>query len=84
MKTKSTLLFFGLLFGSVNSYAQTSTIKGMVVDSLTSQGEPYVTIRVYKERKSDNPLAMWVTNMDGTFAHTVNGQGHQRGRDRLR
>lgn len=50
MKTKSTLLFFGLLLGSVNSYAQTSTIKGMVVDSLTSQGEPYVTIRVYKER----------------------------------
>ena len=76
MKTKSTLLFFGLLLGSVNSYAQTSTIKGMVVDSLTSQGEPYVTIRVYKERKSDKPLAMWVTNMDGTFAHTVNGQGH--------
>ncbi|WP_278795069.1 outer membrane beta-barrel family protein [Hoylesella nanceiensis] len=76
MKTKSTLLFFGLLFGSVNSYAQTSTIKGMVVDSLTSQGEPYVTIRVYKERKSDKPLAMWVTNIDGTFAHTVNGQGN--------
>ena len=76
MKTKSTLLFFGLLLGSVNSYAQTSTIKGMVVDSLTSQGEPYVTIRVYKERKSDKPLAMWVTNIDGTFAHTVNGQGN--------
>lgn len=76
MKTKSTLLFFGLLFGSVNSYAQTSTKKGMVVDSLTSQGEPYVTIRVYKERKSDKPLAMWVTNIDGTFTHTVNGQGN--------
>lgn len=76
MKTKNTLLFFGLLFGSVNSYAQTSTIKGMVVDSLTSQGEPYVTIRIYKERKSDKPLAMWVTNIDGTFAHTVNGQGN--------
>ena len=76
MKTKSTLLFFGLLLGFVNSYAQTSTIKGMVVDSLTSQGEPYVTIRVYKERKSDKPLAMWVTNIDGTFAHTVNGQGN--------
>ena len=76
MKTKSTLLFFGLLFGSVNSYAQTSTIKGMVVDSLTSQGEPYVTIRVYKERKSDKPLAMWVTNIDGKFTHTVNGQGN--------
>lgn len=76
MKTKNTLLFFGLLFGSVNSYAQTSTIKGMVVDSLTSQGEPYVTIRVYKERKSDKPLAMWVTNIDGTFTHTVNGQGN--------
>ena len=76
MKTKNTLLFFGLLFGCVNSYAQTSTIKGMVVDSLTSQGEPYVTIRVYKERKSDKPLAMWVTNIDGTFAHTVNGQGN--------
>ena len=76
MKTKSTLLFFGLLLGSVNSYAQTSTIKGMVVDSLTSQGEPYVTIRVYKERKSDKPLAMWVTNIDGTFTHTVNGQGN--------
>ena len=76
MKTKNTLLFFGLLFGSVNSYAQTSTIKGMVVDSLTSQGEPYVTIRVYKERKSNKPLAMWVTNIDGTFTHTVNGQGN--------
>lgn len=75
MKTRNTLFLLGLLLSSINAYGQTSTIKGIVVDSLTSTGEPYVTIRVYKERKNDKPVAMWVTNIDGTFAHRVNGQG---------
>ncbi|WP_051617587.1 TonB-dependent receptor domain-containing protein [Prevotella sp. HUN102] len=55
--------------------AQTTTITGELVDSLTRETEPFATVRVYKNGKSDKPVAMFVTDENGKFSQTVSGQG---------
>lgn len=52
-----------------------TTIKGTVVDSLTHDGEPHVTIRVYKKASEEHPTAMFATDLDGRFSHAVKGNG---------
>ncbi len=42
----------------VTAHGQTSTISGVLLDSLTHEGEPYATIRVYKGKKSETPVDM--------------------------
>lgn len=60
---------------AMTTHGQTSTIAGELVDSLTHEAEPYATIRVYKGRKSEKPVAMSVTGQDGKFSQKVTGQG---------
>ena len=55
--------------------AQKTIVKGVVIDSLTQEGEPFATIRIYKQGNREKPVAMNVTDMDGVFAQEVNGMG---------
>ena len=52
-----------------------STIKGQVVDSLTNEGEPYATVRVFRQKNTKEPVAMSVSDIDGNFSQTINGKG---------
>ena len=61
---------------AITAHGQTSTISGVLLDSLTHEGEPYATIRVYKGKKSETPVAMSVTAEDGKFSQKVTGQGN--------
>lgn len=74
MKLKIILSAAMLAISTLAASAQT-TIKGTVVDSLTHEGEPYVTIRVYKKASEEHPTAMFVTDLSGAFSHTVKGSG---------
>lgn len=58
----------------ISAQAQT-TIKGVVVDSLTNEGEPYATIRISKQNQEDKPVTMAVTDLEGKFAPVVKGNG---------
>ena len=57
------------------SQAQKATVKGVLVDSLSLEGEPYATIRVFRAGKADKAVAMSVTDMDGRFEQEVPGKG---------
>lgn len=59
----------------ISAQAQT-TIKGVVVDSLTNEGEPYATIRISKQNQEDKPVTMAVTDLEGKFAPVVKGNGN--------
>ena len=76
MRKYKLFVTFGLLTMSVAVHGQTSTISGVLLDSLTHEGEPYATVRVYKGKKSDKPVAMSVTAIDGKFSQQVTGQGN--------
>ena len=51
-------------------YAQNTTspfytLKGVLLDSLTLEGEPYATIRIVKKSQPDKAVKMAVTDMQG-------------------
>ena len=77
---KATMKIFGWMVGmlvmaTASVSAQKTIVKGVVIDSLTQQGEPFATIRIYKQGDREKPVAMNVTDMDGVFAQEVNGKG---------
>ena len=51
------------------------TVKGIVVDSVSKEGEPYATISITRKDKPDKAVKMGVTKKDGRFSETINGKG---------
>lgn len=77
---KNQLGCIGMLVGIMLSVplvgqAQKTMVKGLLLDSLTHEGEPFATIRIYPQRNTDKPVAMTVTDMDGWFEQEVSGKG---------
>lgn len=64
-----------LLICILSANAQT-TIKGILVDSLTNEGEPYATVRISNEKSKDKPVAMVLTDVDGKFTSAVSASGN--------
>ena len=63
------------LLATAGVQAQKTIVKGVVLDSLTQEGEPFATIRIYKQGNHEQPVAMNVTDMDGLFSQEVQGKG---------
>ena len=47
-------------------------IKGILLDSLTKEGEPYATIKIVKKEAPEHALKMLVTDMKGHFQEKEN------------
>lgn len=54
---------------------QETTVKGVLMDKGLGESEPYATIRVFKHGKTDNPVAMFLTDGEGRFKQEVKGEG---------
>lgn len=52
------------------------TVKGIVTDSVSNEGEPYATISIAKKEKPGKAVKMAVTKKDGRFSEKVNGKGN--------
>lgn len=48
------------------------TVKGILLDSLTQEGEPYATIKIVKKSAPDKPVKMAVTDNRGKFQEKFN------------
>lgn len=55
--------------------AQSTTISGELVDSLTHETEPFATIRIFKSKISEKPAYMLVADENGKFSQVVQGSG---------
>lgn len=75
MKLLTSLLLIGCCAVSTNTLAQTVSVKGLLVDSLTHAAEPGATVRLYKNSTDTKPIGMAVTDADGHFNLPVNGKG---------
>ena len=51
-------------------------VKGILLDSLTQEGEPYATIKIVKKEAPAKALKMLVTDMKGQFQEKVPGTGN--------
>lgn len=72
MKHRLMLLLLFIFAASATGLAQKSvnssfTIKGVLLDSLTREGEPYATIRITKKNAPDKVVKMAVTGSNGQF-----------------
>lgn len=74
MKRFLTILSFALTIATMAT-AQTNTIKGVLTDSISGETEPYATVRVFQDNKTDKPVAMSVTDADGRINQQVEGTG---------
>lgn len=77
MKNKLLLLLLLMVFTSTASLAQQAapssfTIKGILLDSLTKDGEPYATIKIAKKEAPAKAVKMAVTDMKGRFQEKMN------------
>lgn len=61
-----------------NLSAQETKIQGIVVDSLTREGEPYATIRIYKAGDNEKPVSMGTTDLEGRFRQELKRPGNYR------
>lgn len=77
MKHRLILLLLFVFTTAAASWAQQSvnpsfTIKGVLLDSLTQEGEPYATIKITKKNVPDKALKMAVTGVNGKFQEKLN------------
>lgn len=78
MKIKCPLLLIMLVISSLvaaQNAAPPFQIKGVLLDSLTQEGEPYATIKIVKKEEPAHALKMLVTDMKGKFQEKVPGTG---------
>lgn len=80
MRIKWTVLLCMMLWASGITVAQNTAspsfqIKGVLLDSLTQEGEPYATIKIVKKQVPSQALKMLVTDMKGKFQEKVSGSG---------
>ena len=73
------LLIFFLASIPVGMHAQKSqssySVKGVLVDSLTNEGEPYATIRISLSETPTKPLRLAVTSDNGKFNEKLESPG---------
>lgn len=71
---KRTLLMIIALSAALTLSAQT-TVKGVVLDSLTRTGEPAAILQFFKAGSPEQPVAYTTTSEDGTFSKDLEGIG---------
>ena len=79
MKIKCPLLLIMVVVSSLvaaQNAAPLFQIKGVLLDSLTQEGEPYATIKIVKKEAPAHALKMLVTDMKGKFQEKVPGTGN--------
>ena len=51
-------------------------VKGVLIDSLLNESEPYATIRITRKQAPENPVKLAVTNEKGQFNEKLTEAGH--------
>lgn len=75
---RTALLLLAAVNTAIAAMAQTQgqvTVKGMLADSLTGEGEPYATIRIAAKAEPGKALKMGLTGKDGKFAQQISARG---------
>ncbi|MBQ4174849.1 MAG: hypothetical protein II597_08645, partial [Prevotella sp.] len=64
---KILISFMTMLFMATSIMAQNTTVSGVLVDKSLGEGEPFATIRVFKQNTKEMPVAMFLTDENGRF-----------------
>ena len=74
---KKIIVILVSLFAATAAFAQSheTVVKGVVLDSLTREGEPAAVIEFYEMANTDKAVAFTTTDVDGNFSHTFTLKG---------
>ena len=75
MKQVRLLFVMMMLTISAVVMAQTTTVKGVLMDKTLGESEPFATIRVFKAGKKDKAVTMFLTDENGQFSKEVKVKG---------
>ena len=73
---KKTFIILIALFIGLAVNAQPRTVKGIILDSLTREGEPAAILQFFKVDDDSKAVAFTTTAEDGTFSHTFDVKGN--------
>lgn len=69
-KVKLVVMLLFLYWGAMAQGTQKTTVKGMVLDSLTRAGEPAAILQFYRLPDMEKPVAFTTTDEEGKFSHS--------------
>ena len=69
-KVKLVVMLLFLYLGAMAQGTQKTTVKGMVLDSLTRAGEPAAILQFYRLPDMEKPVAFTTTDEEGKFSHS--------------
>ena len=73
---KKTIILLVTLFAGLFASAQEiRTVRGVILDSLTRQGEPAAILQFYKADDASKAVAFTTTDTEGRFSHTFTVKG---------
>ena len=70
------MLLISCMVAAQNTATPTFQIKGVLLDSLTQEGEPYATIKIVKKEAPAHAVKMLVSDLKGKFQEKVPGSGN--------
>ena len=73
MKKVITLVVLALV--TVSAWAQKTTVKGVVLDSLSREGEPAAILQFFRSPDLEKAVAFTTTDENGAFSHTFTVKG---------
>jgi hypothetical protein len=74
-KSRRVAMICAAMLTGASAFAQSATVKGVVADSLLHQGEPYASVRIFRQKQMTKPTAVLVTDINGAFKQQVSGRG---------
>lgn len=75
MKTFCKLIMAAMIAVIANTALAQTTVKGIVIDSLSKEGVPFATIAVNKPGDATNFAMTGITDMDGSFSGSIKNKG---------
>ncbi|MBP5483281.1 MAG: TonB-dependent receptor, partial [Bacteroidales bacterium] len=72
---KKFIFVLAALLAGLAATAQPRTVKGVVLDSLTRQGEPAAILQFFQAGDDSKPVAFTTTDEEGHFSHTFTVKG---------
>lgn len=72
---KKTIISILLFFAAIAAFAQNSTVKGLILDAQSHEGEPYAVVQILKDSKTAEVVAFTMTEESGAFTFHIPANG---------
>ena len=77
-RTMSMIAIFVLSAVAAVAQVNTYQVRGVLIDSVSGETEPYATVRIFEAKNQKKPIKVDVTDTDGSFDVKMSAAGNYR------